>query len=146
MVRMVLTPARVRGGQHEMLRRVCGPSQRGSEDALSPLLCCPRASLRAPMGREMGRNKQTVRDKQMERFAREAFRLGSLKGFRHFGLELRGREELMLTVWPNAPAAQRPGLERMGTNEALPPASPYFREVNRRVWEAYDTLRELVSD
>ena len=40
------------------------------------------------------------KDKRMDAFAREAFRLGTLRGFRHFSVELRGREELLLTVRP----------------------------------------------
>ena len=35
----------------------------------------------------------------MDEFAREVFRLGTLRCFRHFSLDLRGREELLLTVW-----------------------------------------------
>ena len=38
------------------------------------------------------------KNKRMDAFARETFRVGSLQGFRHFSVELRGREELLLTV------------------------------------------------
>ena len=37
------------------------------------------------------------KDKRMDAFARETFKLGTLRGFRHFKVELRGREEMMLT-------------------------------------------------
>ena len=32
----------------------------------------------------------------MDAFARECFKLGTLRGFKHFKAELRGREEMML--------------------------------------------------
>ena len=38
------------------------------------------------------------KDKRMDAFARETFKLGTLSGFRHFKTELRGREEMILTI------------------------------------------------
>lgn len=74
----------------------------------------------------------------MDSFAREAFRLGALRGFKHFEVELRGREELLVTVhlggglrdsWvpPFAPLVG-------GETEALPPASPCEREDRSGQW------------
>ena len=48
------------------------------------------------------------RNKRMDAFARETFRLGSLQGFRHFSVELRGREELLLTVHCKSSARSPP--------------------------------------
>eukprot|EP00308_Calcidiscus_leptoporus_P007817 CAMPEP_0119385434 /NCGR_PEP_ID=MMETSP1334-20130426/91213_1 /TAXON_ID=127549 /ORGANISM="Calcidiscus leptoporus, Strain RCC1130" /LENGTH=90 /DNA_ID=CAMNT_0007406721 /DNA_START=107 /DNA_END=376 /DNA_ORIENTATION=+ len=87
------------------------------------------------------------KDKKMDTFAKEAFRLGSLRGFRHFQVELRGREELVLTVFPNARAraeCSSPQLKRMNTQDALPPASPYHREAKRSQWEAVSATVFLI--
>jgi len=78
------------------------------------------------------------KDKRMDAFAREAFRLGALHGFKHFELELRGREELLVTV--HAGSGPRdysaPGLEPVHRLEAdsLPPASPCLRESHSQRW------------
>lgn len=87
------------------------------------------------------------KDKKMDIFVKEAFRLGALRGFRHFQVELRGREELILTVWPNARGrlSSTPKLARMNTQDTLPPASPYHREVNRSQWEAVSAAVFLIG-
>jgi len=75
--------------------------------------------------------------KPMDIFARETFKLGTLRGFRHFHMELRGREELLLTidVQHSALAGSRLALAPMAVQHALPPASPCQREKIRAPWE-----------
>ena len=89
------------------------------------------------------------RNKRMDVFARETFRLGCLQGFRHFSIELRGREELLLTVrrtpsssgcssTPSSPNVYGSSSARAGAGPVLvpmresagplPPASPCDRE------------------
>ena len=45
------------------------------------------------------------KNKRMDAFSRDAFKFGALSGFRHFRTDLRGREELLVTVWPGEPSA-----------------------------------------
>ena len=73
----------------------------------------------------------------MDVFARETFKMGTLRGFRHFAVELRGREELMLTmeVQHSSLAGGRLGLTPMSGQNTLPPASPCQRERIRAPWE-----------
>lgn len=68
------------------------------------------------------------KDKRMDAFARETFKLGTLYGFRHFKAELRGREEMLITIDVPAGPAGRLRLQPMSLQEALPPASPCQRE------------------
>ena len=91
------------------------------------------------------------RNKRMDVFARETFRLGSLQGFRHFSVELRGREELLLTVRregsPSSPSRAQSGANQITGSPAksklvpmrettgpLPPASPCDRERSGLKW------------
>ena len=61
------------------------------------------------------------RNKRMDAFARETFRLGSLQGFRHFSVELRGREELLLTVHCKSSARSPPSASSScGSPHSLP--------------------------
>ena len=68
------------------------------------------------------------KDKRMDAFARETFKLGTLRGFRHFTCELRGREEMMVTIEVPTSRASRLTLAPMSLQNALPPASPCQRE------------------
>ena len=70
------------------------------------------------------------KDKRMDAFARETFKFGTLRGFRHFKAELRGREEMMLNIEVPASNANRlHQLKPMMTHQnTLPPASPCQRE------------------
>ena len=68
------------------------------------------------------------KDKRMDAFARETFKLGTLRGFRHFTCELRGREEMMVTIEVPTSRANRLTLAPMSLQNALPPASPCQRE------------------
>ena len=74
----------------------------------------------------------------MEAFAKESFKLGTLSGFRHFHAELRGREELLITVWPSReaewPGGGSPLVPMRGGNRTLPPASPCDRERAAKRW------------
>ena len=56
--------------------------------------------VRRTCGGEIGRRAQEdmPKDKRMDAFAKETFRLGTLRGFKHFEVELRGREELLVTL------------------------------------------------
>lgn len=85
----------------------------------------------------MSSSSRNTKDKRVDIFARETFKLGTLRGFRHFRVELRGREELMLTIEVQhaALAGGRLALVPMATQHALPPASPCQREKNRDSWE-----------
>ena len=68
----------------------------------------------------------------MDSFAREAFRLGTLSCFKHFKVEPRGREELLLTVYAGSgPRPSQPTLMPMRSSSALPPASPCNREASQ---------------
>ena len=73
----------------------------------------------------------------MDTFARETFKLGTLRGFKHFRVELRGREEmlLMFEVHHAALNGTRLTLAPMNLQSALPPASPCQRERIRAPWE-----------
>ena len=77
------------------------------------------------------------KDKRMDTFAREAFKLGTLRGFRHFRCELRGREELLLCIDVDnrALGGERIALKPMSMQQPLPPASPCQRERSRAPWE-----------
>ncbi|KAL1512071.1 hypothetical protein AB1Y20_005344 [Prymnesium parvum] len=68
------------------------------------------------------------RDKKMDALAKECFRLGTLSGFQHFEVELRGREELLLTVHLGGEPSQLAQIELMQHSNSLPPASPCNRE------------------
>ena len=63
----------------------------------------------------------------MEQFYKDALRFGCLNGgFRHFGLYLRGREELLVLVRCGAAAghgAARPGAHPRRARLAIPPSS-----------------------
>lgn len=71
----------------------------------------------------------------MDTFAREAFKLGTLGCFRHFSVELRGREEMLLTIEVPASLAGHLRLVPMRAQQALPPASPCHRERSPAPWE-----------
>jgi hypothetical protein len=82
------------------------------------------------------------KNKRMDAFSRDAFKFGALSGFRHFRTDLRGREELLVTVWPGEPSAageassppsRRPALRPMD-DATVPPASPCSRERPAQVW------------
>ena len=62
------------------------------------------------------------RNKRMDAFARETFRVGSLQGFRHFSVELRGREELLLTVHCKS-SARSPSSSSGSPNRSSPGGS-----------------------
>ena len=69
----------------------------------------------------------------MDAFAREAFRLGTLCGFKHFEAEMRGREELLLTVRAGSgPRLNHMKLVPLRSSSSLPPASPCNRENSHR--------------
>lgn len=68
------------------------------------------------------------RDKRMERFAKECFRLGTLRGFQHFEVEMRGREELLVMVALDAPLHAPLQSAPLATDSSHPPASPCSRE------------------
>lgn len=73
----------------------------------------------------------------MDAYSRESFRFGTLRGFKHFRVELRGREEMLLT-FDVSHAALNGGhvpLAPMSLQNALPPASPCQREGVRAPWE-----------
>jgi len=70
----------------------------------------------------------------MDVFAKETFRLGTLRGFRHFEVELRGREELLVTVHLGEMPSPSLGIEPMSQSSALPPASPCNRERESPRW------------
>ena len=71
----------------------------------------------------------------MDTFARESFKLGTLRGFKHFTAELRGREEMLLSIKVPSSARGRLLLEPMREQNALPPASPCQRERKPAPWE-----------
>mmetsp|Transcript_23956 Transcript_23956/g.66542 ORF Transcript_23956/g.66542 Transcript_23956/m.66542 type:complete len:244 (-) Transcript_23956:186-917(-) len=67
----------------------------------------------------------------LEEFYKDCLRFGSLRCFAHFSLYLKGREELLVTVYHGAtsPGASPPfGMVGVGAN-TLPPASPATREM-----------------
>ena len=82
--------------------------------------------------------------KPLDLFYKDALRLGTLRCFEHFSLYLKGREELVVTVYNNGDAGQsprpseqifRPLLSRQqsvgGTmTNSLPPASPAANELD----------------
>lgn len=72
-------------------------------------------------------------------FAKETFKLGVLTGFRHFSVELRGREELLLTVHVGERMAGGDGPVllpvSLSPERQLPPASPCQRERVKAPWE-----------
>ena len=51
----------------------------------------------------------------MDTFARESFKLGTLRGFKHFTAELRGREEMLLSIKVPSSARGRLLLEPRGS-------------------------------
>ena len=57
----------------------------------------------------------------MDTFARETFKLGTLRGFKYFSPELRGREEMLLSISVAQSAAGQLNLQALG-GSALPPA------------------------
>jgi hypothetical protein len=89
------------------------------------------------------------KDKRMDSFALEAFRLGALRGFKHFEVELRGREELLVTVHLGAGSRDYwvPPFEPLVDDEAepLPPASPCEREDRRAQWRQSRHLVFLIG-
>lgn len=67
----------------------------------------------------------------LDEFYRDCLRFGSLRCFNHFSLYLKGREELLVTVYHGqlSPQASPPfGMIGVGAN-TLPPASPATREM-----------------
>ena len=64
----------------------------------------------------------------MDAFARECFKLGTLRGFKHFKAELRGREEMMLAIEVPSDSRAPQLLVPMVLAEARPPASPCQHE------------------
>jgi hypothetical protein len=79
------------------------------------------------------------KDKRMDAYARESFKLGTLRGFKHFSAELRGREEMMITIEVSHAALNGTTLplRPMSVQNALPPASPCQRERVRAPWEEH---------
>jgi len=75
------------------------------------------------------------KDKRMDTFAKETFRFGTLRGFKHFEAELRGREELLVTLQLGSEPSSSIGIEPMSQSSALPPASPCNREKESPRWE-----------
>lgn len=79
------------------------------------------------------------KDKRMEAFVRDAFRLGTLTGFKHFQVECRGREELLVTVHAGEGArdsSQQWLAPLQGSDmEVLQPASPCTREPRGSQWD-----------
>lgn len=71
------------------------------------------------------------RDKRMDAFAREIFRLGTLRGFQHFDVQMRGREELLVMLIVDG-TPQTPGEREPVPVSTIPPASPSERE---RKWD-----------
>ena len=67
----------------------------------------------------------------MDAFARECFKLGTLRGFKHFKAELRGREEMMLAIEVPSDSRAPQLLVPMVLTEARPPASPCQHETGR---------------
>lgn len=84
-----------------------------------------------------GMSTRNAKDKRVDTFAKESFKLGTLQGFRHFRVELRGREELLLMIdVPHAAlAGGRIALVPMSLQNALAPASPCQRERAREPWD-----------
>ena len=83
----------------------------------------------------------------MDVFAKETFRLGTLRGFRHFEVELRGREELLVTLHLGSEPSPSLGIEPMSQSSALPPASPCNRERESPRWgdlKATETAQKVV--
>ena len=82
-------------------------------------------------------SNRNAKDKRVDTFAKESFKLGTLQGFRHFRVELRGREELLLMIdVPHAAlAGGRIALVPMSLQNALAPASPCQRERAREPWD-----------
>mmetsp|Transcript_44128 Transcript_44128/g.112628 ORF Transcript_44128/g.112628 Transcript_44128/m.112628 type:complete len:237 (-) Transcript_44128:116-826(-) len=67
----------------------------------------------------------------LDEFYKDCLRFGNLRCFTHFSLYLKGREEVLVTVYHGAtsPQASPPfGMVGMGAN-TLPPASPATREM-----------------
>ena len=62
------------------------------------------------------------KDKRMDTFARETFKLGALSAFRHLSAELRGREEMVLTIEVPSRLLGQLDLHPMRAQHALPPA------------------------
>ena len=71
----------------------------------------------------------------MDAFARESFKLGTLRGFRHFTAELRGREEMLVSIEVPPSSCGRLQLQLMQEQQALQPASPCQREPQPAPWE-----------
>ena len=74
------------------------------------------------------------KDKRMDAFAKETSRLGTLRGFKHFEVELRGREELLVTLQIGSEPSPSVEIEPMAQSNALPPASPCNRERESPRW------------
>ena len=75
------------------------------------------------------------KNKQMDIFSRETFKMGTLTGFRHFRVELRGREEMLILLDVPSSSLGQLSLRPMGSASALPPASPCQRERPKAPWE-----------
>ncbi len=88
--------------------------------------------------------------KRIGSFSREAFKMGVLSGFKHFRVEVRGREELLVTVNMDDPKSptrpkppqhtpthhgHRPTQHTDDGDEGLPPASPAQREGYAPRWK-----------
>ena len=87
-----------------------------------------------------------VKDKRMDTFARETFKLGTLRGFKYFSPELRGREEMLLSISVAQSAAGQLNLQALGGSGALPPASPCQRERPKAPWEESDVPADATVD
>lgn len=69
----------------------------------------------------------------LDGFYKDSLRMGNLKCFNHFSLYLKGREELVVTIYHGLlPATTPPPMARLttpgGGEQALPPASPASHE------------------
>ena len=96
-----------------------------------------QADVRQGTQEKIGMSNRNAKDKRVDTFAKESFKLGTLQGFRHFRVELRGREELLLMIdVPHAAlAGGRIALVPMSLQNALAPASPCQRERAREPWD-----------
>jgi len=76
----------------------------------------------------------TTTAKPLDQFYKDCLRIGCLKCFMNFQLYLKGREELVVTVFCGAEVSPRNGpifrAIKAGSNMALPPASPAAHDLD----------------
>lgn len=70
----------------------------------------------------------------LDQFYKDCLRIGNLKCFGHFQLYLKGREELVVTVYTGSQAVRSPSSmyrpQNTGAQNAYPPASPATHEID----------------